>query len=358
MNNRIEKVFKLADASIQRFEPTKLNWQWGQALYLYGLTLIDTEFNSEKYTDYLKRFYDHHLKIGYRVNTSDTAAPALGAFYLANKTGKQEYIDIVERVRKYFDTAPKVVEDMPNHLGNGIESFIYPNSIWVDSLMMYGVFTSWYAKVKNDKKLLEFAMKQPRLFAKYLLDQDENLFYHCYWTRFKTHYPLNKLFWGRGNGWVMASIPLFIENFEEGEEKEYTIDLFKKVSGALLKYQRPDGYFETIFNKVGKTYEESSATMLIATGWFYGYRKGWLSIDYYKAAIKAFNAVVDDFEIKNGLLSMPKISAPTSAIQIAPYFFYKITPRGNDWHYGLAAAFFAALEYKRCLEQLGDKNNE
>jgi unsaturated rhamnogalacturonyl hydrolase len=359
MNSRIEKVFKLADASTERYAPESLNWQWGQALYLYGLTLIDSEFKIDKYTEYLKRFYAHHLDKGYRVTSSDTAAPALGALYLSDKTGEEKYSAIVERVRKYFDTAPKVIEGMPNHLGDGIESHFYPSSIWVDSMMMYGVFTSWYAKVKGDKELMAFAMKQPRLFAKYLMDADENLFYHCYWTKMKTHYPIKKLFWGRGNGWVMASIPLFIENFEEGEDKEFAINLFKKLSGALLKYQRTDGYFETVFNKVGKTYTESSATMLIASGWFYGYRKGWLSIEYFRAAVRAFNAVVDDFEIKDGLLSMPKISAPTSAIQLIPYFVYKITPRGNDYHYGLAAAFFAALQYKKCIEEKsGDIKDE
>lgn len=351
MNKRIEKVWELADASIKRFEPSSLNWQWGQALYIYGLSLVDTELKQDKYTDYISKYYDYHINKGYRVNTSDTAAPALGALYLANKTNDAKYIAVVDRVRKYFDEAPKVVEDMPNHLGSGIESYIYPKSIWVDSLMMYGVFTSWYAKEKGDTELMKFAMKQPRLFAKYLLDEDDNLFYHSYWTKFKTHYPKKKLFWGRGNGWVMASIPLFIENFEEGEEKEYTIDLFNKLAASLLPYQREDGYFETIFNKVGKTYTESSATMLIASGWFYGYRKGWLGEEYYNAAIKAFNAVVDDFEMKDGLISMTKISAPTSAIQLIPYLVYKVTPRGNDWHYGLASAFFAALEYKRCLDE-------
>lgn len=350
MNDRIKKVWQLAEDSTKRFAPESLNWQWGQALYLYGLSLIDKEFGSEKYTQYLQKFYDHHMKKGYRVNTSDTAAPALGAFYLSEELGKTEYASVVERARRYMDEAPKVVEDMPNHLGSGIESYIYPKSIWVDSMMMYGVFTGWYADKKKDSQLMEFAAKQPRLFAKYLLDEEENLFYHCYWTSFKTHYPKRKLFWGRGNGWVMASIPLFIEYLEEGEDKKFAIELFKKLSASLLKYQRTDGYFETIFNKVGKTYTESSATMLIASGWFYGYRAGWLGKEYFEAAQKAFNAVVDDFETKDGLLSMSKISAPTSAIQLIPYFVYKITPRGNDWHYGLAAAFFAALQYKRCLE--------
>ncbi len=347
MNERIKKAFALAEASTLRFKPEELNWSWGQALYLYALSLIDTEFGTENYTSYIRRFYDHNIKIGYRVDTSDTSAPALGAFYLAQKTGEERFAAIVERVRKYFDEVPKVVEDMPNHLGTGIESVFYPKSVWVDSIMMYGVFTNWYANVKNDEALKEFAERQPRMFAKYLFDSDENLFYHSYWTNFKTHYPRQKTFWGRGNGWVMAAIPLFLDFMREGEEKEYTKELFKKHAASLLQYQRADGYFETVFNKPGKTYEESSATMLIASGWFYGYRTGLLSEEYFNAAVKAFNAVVDDYEVRDGLLSMPKISAPTSAIQGVPYLVYKFTPRGNDWHYGLAASFFAALQYKR-----------
>ncbi|MGI6772733.1 MAG: glycoside hydrolase family 88 protein [Acutalibacteraceae bacterium] len=351
MNSYINKVFELADASVKRYEPEKLNWSWGQALYLYALSLIDTEFGGERYTAYIKKYYDHHIKKGYRVNTSDTSAPALAAFYLAQKEGGEAYRAVVERVRRYFDEVPKVVEDMPNHLGNGPESLIYPKSIWVDSIMMYGVFTNWYAFVEGDEKLREFASRQPRMFSKYLFDEEENLFYHSYWTNFKTHYPRQKVFWGRGNGWVMAAIPLFIDYLPEGEEKEYTKELFKRLAESLLKYQQKNGYFKTVINRPDETYEESSATMLIASGWFYGWRSGLLGEEYYHAAKRAFHAVVEDFEYRNGLLSMPKISAPTSAIQGIPYLVYRITPRGNDWHYGLAASFFAALEYKRCLEK-------
>ena len=65
---------------------------------------------------------------------------------------------------------------------------------------------------------------------------------------------------------------------------------------------------------------------------------------------KAFEAVVDSLEMKDGLLSMPLISAPTIAIQLIPYLGYKYTPRGNDWTYGLAALFFAALNYRKLLQ--------
>ena len=89
--------------------------------------------------------------------------------------------------------------------------------------------------------------------------------------------------------------------------------------------------------------------MLICAGWFYGFRTGLLGEEYFKAAVKAFSAVAGTVQYKNGLLSLPGISGPTSALPPSPYLVYKVTPRGNDWHYGLAAAFFAALEYERAL---------
>ena len=349
MNADIEKILRLADDSVKRYAPEKLTWSWGQALYLYALACVDQWQGTDNYTGYLQKFYDYHIEKGYRLCSSDTSAPALGALYLAQKTGEQRYRDVVNAVKHYYETAPRVLEDMPNHLGTGIESKIYPKSVWVDSIMMYGVFTNWLASVTDDEALRAFAAKQPACFARYLQDPETGLFYHSYWTKARTHYPRRPLFWGRGNGWVMAAIPLLMEYLPE-EEQPQVKEIFTRLAAALLPYQREDGYFETIFNRPGETYKESSATMLIAAGWFYGYRAGLLHKEYYDAAVKAFHAVCEDLQIKDGLLSMPYISGPTSAIQLIPYTVYKITPRGNDWHYGLAAAFFAALEYARCEE--------
>ena len=61
MNSYINKVFELADASVKRFPPHKLNWSWGQALYLYAFPKFGAEFNQERYTAYIK-YYDHHIK--------------------------------------------------------------------------------------------------------------------------------------------------------------------------------------------------------------------------------------------------------------------------------------------------------
>ena len=363
MNPDIQKIFKLADDSTLRYKPEKLFWSWGQALYLYSLARVGDELGTEKYTEYLRRFYDHHIKKGYRLCSSDTSAPALGALYLALKTGEQRYCEVVKAAKRYFGTAKRVLGDMPNHLGSGVEGWFYPKSVWVDSIMMYGVFTNWLASVSRDEKyssirceaaqddeaLRDFAARQPANFAKYLQDGETGLFYHSYWAKAKTHYPREPIFWGRGNGWVMAAVPLLLDYLPE-EQRPHVKDFFTRLAAALLPYQRADGYFETVFNRPGETYKESSATMLIAAGWFYGYRTGLLDESYFEAAKKAFHAVTEDLRTKNGLLSMPYISGDTMPMPGIPYFNYKHTPLGNDRHFGLAAAFFAAVEYLRCEE--------
>jgi len=347
LNAAIQKVFDLADDATLRFAPEKLGWNWGQALYLYALARIGDELGTEKYTEYLRRFYDHHIKKGYRLCSSDTSAPALGALYLAQKTGERRYWDVVGAAGRYYSTAKRVLEDMPNHLGSGIEGWLYPKSVWVDSIMMYGVFINWLASVTDDDALRDFAARQPANFARYLQDEETGLFYHSYWARQKTHYPREPIFWGRGNGWVMAAVPMLLDYLPQPEQAQVKA-FFTRLAVALLPYQREDGYFETVFNRPGETYKESSATMLIAAGWFYGCRTGLLGREYYDAAVKAFHAVTADLQIKDGLLSMPYISGGTMPMPGIPYFNYKHTPLGNDRHFGLAAAFFAAVEYKRC----------
>ncbi|MCB1701253.1 MAG: glycoside hydrolase family 88 protein [Halioglobus sp.] len=346
-----DRIIALADASVQRFQPEKLKWMWGEALYTYALSLLDDALGENRYLDFNRAYLDAHIQKGYRVDQSDTMAPGLTAFALLQKTGDERYAVIVDRVLHYLKHSERVLDYMPNHLGSSREGRLYPRSVWVDSVMMYGVFASWYGLATGDRDIYDFARRQPELFAKYLQDPQDKLFYHCYWTKSGHTYPRQKIFWGRGNGWVIGGLPLAIDHFvSDSEERRQAINILAETSAAVLPYQRDDGFFETVLNKPGKTYIESSATALIASGWMQGVADGYLDDAYLLPGLKSYQAVVDSLELKDGLLSMPLISAPTIAIQGMPYLGYKYTPRGNDWTYGLAALFFAALSYKRLAD--------
>lgn len=346
MSNLYDKIIKLSTDTMKRYQPESLKWMWGEALLMHSMGMLQEQNESIDYTSFIRDYVDAHIKKGYRVDQSDTLAPALAAYYLYKKDPKEEYKVVIDKAINYIFNSPKVIENMPNHLGHSLEGKLYPKSIWVDSIMMYGVFTSLYAKETNNKELMDFAKTQPRFFAKYLQDTEDKLFYHCYWTKAKHTYPKKKIFWGRGNGWVIAGLPMLLDNLPEGEEKELALKTLKETSEALKQYQRPDGFFETVLNKPGKTYIESSATALIAGGWLHAVKRGYIDKSYKTLAMKSLEAVVEKLEMKNDLLSMPLISAPTIAIQLIPYLGYKFTPRGNDWTYGLAALFFAAYHLK------------
>lgn len=360
MDKTFEKIIELADATTKRLEYNKIPWMWGEALLMHSLGMLNELLGEERYTEYIKKYADYHIGKGCRIDQSDTLAPTLATYYLQKKFPELNYHETTNRGLNYIKNSQKVIHNMPNHLGHSPEGKLYPKSIWVDSIMMYGVFTSLYAKEQNEKWLMDFAKSQPSFFANYLQDEEDKLFVHCYWTRSKRKYP-KKLYWGRGNGWVVSAMPMLIDNLEEGTERNQSINILKEVSKALLPYQREDGYFETLLNRPRTTPKESSATSLIAAGWLHGVRCGYLDECYKEPALKALHAVVSDLKYDNGLLSMAHISGPTIAMQLIPKLGYKLQykfQKSKDWSYGLAALFFAAYEYELLIkkEKRGDLN--
>jgi unsaturated rhamnogalacturonyl hydrolase len=340
------KVIDLADYIIKTWDP-KMKWMWGEALFGYSLTLLDEHLKSDRYTKFLTDYCDYYVTNPPRVDQSDTSAPALITYQMYKKTGNEDYKKLTDRVLYYIKNEPRLIEDSVNHLGNSLEGKFYPKSIWVDSLMMFSVFPSHYAKDNNDQDMMDIASRQPRVMSKYMQDPDYKLWYHCYWTKAKTHYPRRKIFWGRGNGWVIASLPMILENIGDHAEKGNIIKIFKETSEALLPYQRNDGAFETVFNKVGKTYRELSFTALVARGFLQGYRMGLLDDQFLEAGIKAYKAVVDALIYEDGGIFMPEISGPTIPLPLFPYLGYKFIPKARNWSFGLAALIFAAIEFDR-----------
>jgi unsaturated rhamnogalacturonyl hydrolase len=346
-NTNIIKVIKLADFIVSDWDP-KMKWMWGEALLGFSLSKLDEVMNTNKYTKFLTDYCDYYVKNPPRVDQSDTSAPALITYQMQKLTNNPDYKALTDRVIYYIKNEPRLIEDSVNHLGNSTEGKLYPKSIWVDSLMMFSVFPSLYAKEQNDPKMMEIASRQPRIMAKYMMDPTDKLWYHCYWVKQKTHYPRRKIYWGRGNGWVIASLPMILENIGENVERKTIIQILNDTSFALLPYQRKDGTFETVFNKVGKTYRELSFTALVASGWFQGIRLGVLDEKIYlEPAKKAYQAVIDSLVYEDSKIYMPEISAPTIPMPLFPYLGYKFIPTGRNWSYGLAALFFAAIEYEK-----------
>ena len=348
MDSDFRKTLDLCDYLVKTWDPDSLRWGWGEGLFCYALTELDAFLGEDRYLPFVQKYVDRFTKNAPVVDCSDTAAPALASYYLQKKTGEEKYKKLTDLALEYIRRSPKIYKDaIPNHFGSGKDAKDYPPSVWVDSLMMFAVFTARYGSETRDVALTEYAARLPALFAECLMDPD-GLFYHSYRVNEGRHYPYKKIFWGRGNGWVAVSLPMILDFLPQNDEHAAEIEgIFKKNIDAILRYMRADGAFATVLNKPKNTYRELSATALVACGLYAGLRRGILDESYREAAEKAYHAVTDSILYENGGVFLPEISRPTVPMAHIPYLWYKFLPRGRNWNYGVAALIFAAIEKQK-----------
>lgn len=342
-----QKVNRLADFVVDTWDP-KMKWMWGEALLGYALDELDRENGSSRYTPFLTAYCDYWVKQDPAVDQSDTTAPGLITYAMYKRTKNPAYGKLTEKVLDYIRNEPRLYLDCLNHLGNSKKAKLYPRSIWIDSVMMFSVFTSLYAREHGDEELLSFAARQPKQYAAMMLDSKEHLWAHSYWVDRGQAYPQRKIFWGRGNGWVICAFPMILDQIGlDHPEAAQIISIFQKTSEALLHCMNEDDTFSTLLKQ--KSYRELSATALISAGWMHGIRAGYLDLKFLEPAVKAFYACVDAMEETDEGIYMTEISGPTIPLPIFPKLGYQMVPVGKNWSYGIAALIFAAIEYRKLL---------
>jgi unsaturated rhamnogalacturonyl hydrolase len=342
------RVLELADLSAGRADPARLRWTWGDALYLWSLTELDAFLGEERYLGLCRGYCDRFAKLRPAIDQSDTCAPGLVAHAVWKRTGDPGALSLVEDVERYMLTEPRVVGDAPNHLGHSLEGRFYPSSVWVDSLMMFGLFALRRGGDEGEEALFELGARQPRLYASLLQDPGTGLFRHSWWVRRAGPQPRGPVFWGRGNGWVMASLPMILGSLPADHPEAATIEgILRRLAEALLPLQRPDGFWTTLLEPESRSYRESSATALIAAGFLRASRGGWLDPRYAEAGLRAYDALVDSLGEPDSPPAMGGISLPTIPLHVLPRLGYLAVPRGRDVSYGLAALFLAAIEAEK-----------
>lgn len=347
-NPYVEKVEMLCRDVVARTDP-RMKWTWGQALLGYALAEMDAARGADEFTPFLCAFCDHYVANPPRIDYADTVAPALVTYAMQKKTGSPAYAALTDRALDYIQNEPRLLEDAVNHLGRSPEARWYPESIWVDSLMMFSVFPARYARENGKQALLDFAARQPGIYRRYLQDPQDKLWYHSYWVKAARPHPGRRIYWGRGNGWVVCALPMILDSIGPEHPNFPEIqDILRETVDALLPFQEADGSFHTVLGK--KSYKEMSATALVAAGVLHGVRRGYLPQTCREAGERAFRCVVDRFTEDEDGLHMTGISAPTIPLHLFAYACYCLTPKGRDLSYGLAAVIFAAIEQRK-LEQ-------
>ena len=115
------------------------------------------------------------------------------------------------------------------------------------------------------------------------LQRDNGLFYHA---------PDVPFFWGRGNGWMAAGLPMLLTYLpKDSEYRPSLMEAYMKMMPTLLEFQHKNGMWGQIIDDP-EFWDESSCTAMFAYAFIEGVRNGWLDkATYGSAARKAWGSL-------------------------------------------------------------------
>jgi unsaturated rhamnogalacturonyl hydrolase len=166
---------------------------------------------------------------------------------------------------------------------------------WCDALFMGPTVWAKMANVTGKKKYLNFMYKEYKATTDYLYDKEEDLYYRDsnYFTKKEANGA--KIFWGRGNGWVFAGLPIIIRELpSKYENKDFFVDIYKKMAAKLLALQSPDGFWHaSLLDPASYPNPEMSATAFFVYGMAWGVNNGYLDkATYLPAIVKGWRSMV------------------------------------------------------------------
>jgi len=166
---------------------------------------------------------------------------------------------------------------------------------WCDALFMGPTVWAKIANVTGKKKYLNFMYQEYKATTDYLYDKEEDLYFRDsnYFTRKEANGA--KVFWGRGNGWVFAGLPIIIRELpSKYKNKDYFVTIYKEMAAKLLSLQSTDGFWHaSLLDPASYPSPEMSATAFFVYGLAWGVNNGYLDKEtYLPAVVKGWKSMV------------------------------------------------------------------
>lgn len=166
---------------------------------------------------------------------------------------------------------------------------------WCDALFMGPTVWAKMANVTGKKKYLDFMYREYKATTDYLYDKDEHLYFRD--SNYFTSKEANgaRVFWGRGNGWVFAGLPIIISELPaDYKHKAYFVRIFKEMAQKLMTLQSADGFWHaSLLDPESYPNPEMSATAFFVFGMAWGIDNGYLNKNIFlPAVVKGWKSMV------------------------------------------------------------------
>ena len=171
---------------------------------------------------------------------------------------------------------------------------------WCDALFMAPPVLASYAKYKNDDIYLDEMHKYYMETYNLLYDKEEHLFardLRFVWTGKPTDKKSEngkKIFWSRGNGWVLGGLALVLEDMpKDYKHRPFYETLFKEMALKIKSIQSEDGLWRTsLLSPESFDHGETSGSGFFTFAMAWGINNGLLSKEEFEpTTLKAWKAL-------------------------------------------------------------------
>jgi rhamnogalacturonyl hydrolase YesR len=281
---------KVADYQVQT-PLTHTGADWTNGALFAGMTEWAKVAGDEQYFNWLKEMgdknnwtYNHRDDPGGRYHADDYC---VGQMYL-ELYRKYKDPKMIDPMREYF---AQILQDPPT---GGLE-FTFTDNYWpterwswCDALFMGPTVWAKMAGITGEMKYLDFMFHEYKATTDYLYSNEDHLFFRD--SRFFTRKEANgeKIFWGRGNGWVFAGLPIILRELpSEYRQKAFFEQIYKEMGAKILSIQDAKGYWHaSLLDPESYPNPEISATGFFVYGLAWGINHGYFDREAYLPAVK------------------------------------------------------------------------
>ncbi len=183
---------------------------------------------------------------------------------------------------------------------------------WCDSLFMAPpAWVRLYAAT-GDERYLKFAVTNWWRTTDFLYDKDEHLFFRDSTYFNKREANGKKVFWGRGNGWVMGGLVRVLQYLPMNHPDRARFEqLFKDMAAKILTCQQPDGLWRaSLLDPESYPLKETSGSGFYTYALAWGVNQGLLDRAQFEPAVrKAWAALVGCVDADGKLTHVQPIGA-------------------------------------------------
>ena len=195
--------------------------------------------------------------------------------------------------------------------------------LWIDDMYMITALQTQAFRATGDSKYIDRTAREMKMYID-TLQRDNGLFYHA---------PSAPYFWGRGNGWMAAALPLILTYLPtDSPYRPVLMDAYQKMMATLLSYQHQSGLWGQVVDDA-EFWEESSCSAMFAYAFVEGVRQGWLDKQTFgHAALKSWVSLCGKLD---GFANISDVCIGTNWKDSREWYMDR--PRANGDPHGQAA---------------------